>query len=160
MCWADCAAEKLLTHVPIPYTFWCVGISCRTFWTSHTENPVQIKPGVSEYKHIFSRSALYAFAVYKAITLHTCMSSRQRNPCTDCKSAQYCTTRGHPLPLPKLHPSPCSIVWECAVGQTDGLTYRQTHRQTHKRPWPMYISLCCASREMSQVHAGYLFCTF
>jgi len=22
-----------------------------------------------------------------------------RNPCTDCKSAQQCTTRGHPLPL-------------------------------------------------------------
>jgi len=26
----------------------------------------------------------------------------QRNPCTDCKSAQLCTTRGHPLPLPEV----------------------------------------------------------
>jgi len=22
------------------------------------------------------------------------------NQCTNCKSAQYCTTRGHPLPFP------------------------------------------------------------
>jgi len=31
-----------------------------------------------------SRSALYAFAMYKAISLHTCMLSKQRYPCTDC----------------------------------------------------------------------------
>jgi len=36
-----------------------------------------------------SRSALYAFAVYKAISLHRCVLSQQRaNPCTDCKCAQ------------------------------------------------------------------------
>jgi len=35
-----------------------------------------------------SRSVLYAFAVYKAINLHTCMLSWQRNPCTYFKSAQ------------------------------------------------------------------------
>jgi len=35
-----------------------------------------------------SRSILYAFAVYKAISLQTCMLSQQRNPCTDCKSTQ------------------------------------------------------------------------
>jgi len=29
---------------------------------------------------------------------------------TDCKSAQYCTTRGHPHHYPKLHPGPCSSV--------------------------------------------------
>ena len=29
---------------------------------------------------------------------------------SDCKSAKYCTTRGHPLPLPKLHPGPCNSV--------------------------------------------------
>jgi len=28
------------------------------------------------------------------------MLSQQRNPRTDCKSAQQCTTRGHPIPLP------------------------------------------------------------
>jgi len=51
---------------------------------------------LSEYKHSLTfrvrwESALNAFAVYKAISLHTCMMSmlsQQRNPCTDCKSAQ------------------------------------------------------------------------
>jgi len=38
------------------------------------------------------------------------MLSQQRNSYTDCKSAQQCTTRGHPLPFPKLHPGPCSSV--------------------------------------------------
>jgi len=35
-----------------------------------------------------SRSVLYAFAGYKAISSHMCMLSWQRNPCTNCKSAQ------------------------------------------------------------------------
>jgi len=26
----------------------------------------------------------------------------QRNPCPDCKSAQWCKTRGHPQPLPQV----------------------------------------------------------
>jgi len=30
------------------------------------------------------------------------MMSYQRNPCTDCKSAQKCTTRGHPIPFPQV----------------------------------------------------------
>jgi len=30
------------------------------------------------------------------------MMSQQRNPCTDCKSAQQCTTRRHFLPFPKV----------------------------------------------------------
>jgi len=29
-------------------------------------------------------------------------------PVHDCKSAQWCTTRGHPYHSPKLHPGPCS----------------------------------------------------
>ena len=37
--------------------------------------------------------------------------SQQRNPCTDCKSAQWCTSRGQPsYHSPKLHPGPCSSV--------------------------------------------------
>jgi len=56
-------------------------------------------------------------------------------PCTDCKSAQQCTTRGHLLPFPKLHPGPCSSVG--IRPHTD----RQTHRQTRRRrPWPLYTS--------------------
>ena len=38
------------------------------------------------------------------------MLSQHRNQCTDCKSAEQCTTRRHPLPFPKLHPGPCSSV--------------------------------------------------
>jgi len=34
------------------------------------------------------------------------MLPSQRNPCTDCKSAQWCTTRGIPYQSPKLHPGP------------------------------------------------------
>jgi len=30
------------------------------------------------------------------------MLSQQRNPCTDCKSVQLCTTRGHPLQFPRV----------------------------------------------------------
>jgi len=42
-------------------------------------------------------------------------------PCTDCKSAKYCTTRGTPYHFSKLHPGPCS-----SVGMRRG-TDRQTH---------------------------------
>ena len=57
----------------------------------------------------------------------------QRNPCTDCKSAQQCTTRnsaqlgGIPYHVPKLHPGPCN-----SVGMRP-LTDRHTDRQTHTR---------------------------
>jgi len=59
------------------------------------------------------------------------MLSQQRNPCTDCKCAQQCTTRGHPYHSPKLHMGPCS-----SVGMQWGT--RQTLR--HRQPWPLYIS--------------------
>jgi len=59
--------------------------------------------------------------------------------CTDCKSAQQCTTiEGTPMPFPKLHPGPCS-----SVGMPRGRgrqTHRQTDRHTHRRRWPPYIS--------------------
>jgi len=37
---------------------------------------------------------------------------RRKSPrFADCKSAKYCTTRGHPLPLPQvIHPGPCNSV--------------------------------------------------
>ena len=54
------------------------------------------------------------------------MFSLQRNPCTDCKSAQLCTTRGHPRPFPKLHPG--RALRQCGEGQT------------HRQVWPIYIS--------------------
>ena len=48
------------------------------------------KPAIERVQALadISRSALYAFAVSKAVSLHTCVLSYQRNPCTDCKSAQ------------------------------------------------------------------------
>ena len=50
----------------------------------------------------------------------------QRNPCTDCKSAQDCTTIGGiPYDYPKLHPGPCS-----SVGMHRGQTDTQTDTQT------------------------------
>jgi len=57
------------------------------------------------------------------------MLSWQRNPCTDCKSAQQCITRGHPLPFPKLHPGLCT-----SVGMrrgTDTHTDRHTYGRDH-----------------------------
>jgi len=44
---------------------------------------------------------------------------------TKCKSAQLCTTRGHPLPLPKLHLGLCN-----SVGMRPW-TERQIQTQTH-----------------------------
>jgi len=52
---------------------------------------------------------------------------QQRNPCTDCKSAQQCTTRGHALPDPS-YIRVGVIVWACGCGQTDRHT--DTHTQT------------------------------
>jgi len=70
--------------------------------------------------------------------------SQQWNPCTDCKSAQYCTTRGHPYHSPNLHPDPCSC-----VGMRRG-TDRQTNTQTrHTDGRDQYtFFLGYASREM------------
>ena len=47
----------------------------------------------------------------------------QRNPCTDCKSAELCTTRGIPYHSAKLHPGPCN---KCGHAATD----RQTDTRT------------------------------
>jgi len=73
--------------------------------------------------------------VYGYLSLYTCMLSQQRNSSTDCKSAQYCTTTGHPYHSPKLYPGPCS-----SVGMPEG--------QTHRWPWPITFRLSYASRKM------------
>jgi len=67
----------------------------------------------------------------KLVTRVRVMLPQQRNPCPNCKSAQLCTTRGQPLPRPKLHPGPF-----CSVGVRPR-TDRHTH--THRRAWPQYI---------------------
>ena len=58
-----------------------------------------------------------------SLTFRACvMLPQQRNLCPDCKSAQQCTTRGHPLPFPKLHPGPCNSVGMQTHTQTDTQT--------------------------------------
>jgi len=58
-----------------------------------------------------------------------CCHSNEINRCTDCKSAQQCTTRGTPYHSTKLHPGPCSSV---GMQQgTDRQTDTQTDTQTH-----------------------------
>ena len=46
----------------------------------------------------------------KLVTRVRVMFAWQRNPCPDCNSAQYCTTRGSLYHAAKLHPGPCSRV--------------------------------------------------
>jgi len=60
------------------------------------------------------------------------MLPQQCNPCTDCKSAQQCTTRGHLPAVPPSYIRVRSAVWACGRRQTD--------RQTDWRAWPIYIS--------------------
>ena len=103
----------------------------KTNKTRHRER-VQALAGIS-------RSALYAFPVYKAISLHIricCHSSETRALIANApNSAQL---EGTPYHSPKLHPGPC-MDWECG----DGQRHRHTDGCGH------YISrLGYASREM------------
>jgi len=50
----------------------------------------------------------------------------QRNPCTNCKSAQLCTTRGHPL---QFHRVTSGSVQQCGNVARD--RQRQTDRHAH-----------------------------
>jgi len=59
---------------------------------------------------------------------HVLSNISQRSPCTDCKSAQQCTTRGHPYHSPKLHPGPYNSVG--MRPQTDRHTDTQTRVTT------------------------------
>ena len=64
----------------------------------------------------------------KLVTRARVILTQQRNPCTDCKSAQQCTTRGNLYHAPKLHPGPCSSVG--VRPQTDTQTDTQTRVTT------------------------------
>jgi len=73
------------------------------------------------------------------------------NPCTDCKSAQYCTARGTPT-IPPSYILVRAVVWACGSGQTA--------RQTNRRAWPIYISrrLRFTRNLMTPYHARSVFC--
>jgi len=55
----------------------------------------------------------------------------------DCKSAQQCTTMGHPLTLPQVT---SGSVQQCNHAAADRHAHRHTDRQTHRRALPQYIS--------------------
>ena len=52
--------------------------------------PPVLKPSTQRVQALADilRSVLYAFAVYKTVSLHVCMLSQQQNRCTDSKFAQ------------------------------------------------------------------------
>jgi len=69
----------------------------------------------SEYKHSLTFCARQCTRL-QCIRLQAYVRvlSQQRNLCTNCKSAQYGTTRGHPSYIRVR-----AVVWECRKGQTD-----------------------------------------
>ena len=76
------------------------------------------------------------------------MMSYQQKPCTDCKSAQQCTTRGHLLPFPQLT---SRFMQQYGNGARDRQTYIHTDRQTHRWPWPIHISFqLCLTRNVTK----------
>jgi len=104
------ANHRQASHAHIPYT------AC------NFENaPVTIQSPVSSERRPRPAGRLHYVVISrdecKLVTRVRVMLPWQRNPCPDCKSAQQCTTRGQPLPCPKLHPGPCSSVG--ARPQTD-----------------------------------------
>ena len=58
--------------------------------------------GWLEFNVPFQHKCGYVRDEGKLVTTVRVMLPYQGNPCTDCKSAQQCTTRGHPLPLPQV----------------------------------------------------------
>jgi len=77
------------------------------------------------------RSALYAFAMYKDISLQRvcCHSNETRTPIANLHNSAL--LKGT-LTIPPSYMRVCAVVREFSEGQTD--------TQTHRRPWPIYIS--------------------
>jgi len=88
------------------------------------------QPNISSTRHTWSASTRWHFAFGS-------MLSQQRNPCTDSKSAQQCTTTGHPYLSSKLDPGLCSSLRR----------RRGTDRHTYARRRDQF-RLGYASREM------------
>ena len=75
----------------------------------------------------------------------SCTLPHQCNPCSDCKSAQQCTTRGHPLPLLQVT---SGSMQQCGHAAADGRTDRdrQTDRQTDERDHNTFRVVCNSRR--------------
>jgi len=56
------------------------------------------------------RAAWWAWRITAGLCHAFLRLPQQRNPCTNCKYAQQCTTRGHPYQSPKLHLGPCNSI--------------------------------------------------
>jgi len=87
---------------------------------SASETRIKYEPAIQRVQALadISRSALHAFAVYKAIsyTLVCCHSNETRAPIANAPSSAQLEDI-HPYDSPKLHPGPCSS--ECGQRQTD-----------------------------------------
>ena len=81
---------------------------------------------IALYKHR-SKPGIERVQALADISRSAHVLSLQRNPCTDCKSAQQCTTRGRvPPTIPPSYIRVSAVVWECG--------------EEHTRPWPLYSS--------------------
>jgi len=89
---------------------------------------------LSQTKRVFASMRLWlacggpgGLPLGSATHFHTGAIATQ--PVHHCKSAQYCTTRWHRLPLPKLHPGLCSSVgmWRRTDRHTDKHTDARDH---------------------------------
>jgi len=83
------------------------------------------------HDNVIMISIVYTWTTIQALAdiSRSRMLSQQRIPCTDCKSAQWCTTRDTPT-IPPSYVRVHMVVWICGRGQT--------HRQTLRRA-PIYI---------------------
>jgi len=84
-------------------------------------------------KHVSTNKTRHrvSTSVYSLTFRVRVMLPKQRKPCTNCKSAQHCTTRGIPYHSPKLHPGPCNSVGMRPRKDKD--TYKHTNRHTQMR---------------------------
>jgi len=73
----------------------------------------KFQPGIQRVQALADtlRSARYVFAMYKAISLQTCVLSYQQNPCTTIANpSNTAQLEGTPYHSPKLHLGPWSSV--------------------------------------------------
>ena len=98
-------------------------------WQQYSYDILDYNTTIIEAMQRTSRSTRWHFAFGD-------MLSQQRNPRTDCKSANSAQLGSTPYHFPKLHPGPCSSVG--MRRQTDTQTDTQKHRRGWR--WPIYIS--------------------
>jgi len=89
--WKHCS-RQLVVKLQMHHNCWfwdMARITCSANRRLLHDAKTALNRAPSEYKH----SLTFRIRV---------MLSQRRYLCTDCKSAQYCTTKGHPLPFPQV----------------------------------------------------------